>query len=879
MYRVRFRIGYIFCFIACGAFGQSAQIDSLQNLIKDAPDSKEKVELLNQLSFALFGFDVEKAGASTQLALRISQQIQDKKGEAWATSYRGIYFLFSGALKSASDNFTRSLVLAKELNESNLQTYSLMQLGNVYRDHGIFDSALLYYNEADEFSSQHPDDLYRSMVKMNKGRYYLILNQPDSALIEIEEARKLRESLRDPSLIVDVWLLLGNSYRQKYDLKKAEEYYDLVLKATPAQSISRMQYLLNMGEIYFNRGDFASALANWSQVLAFHRKLNYKYELAALLLRMGEVFEEQGYYELAIEHLSNSLQISEKASYRYLMGEVFYELAWVFYRNNNLNQAQQAIKKSEVIFTQTKQPLRLAGCLNVKGLIQYKKNDYDSSLYYHRMSLAARERIGDKAAISSSVYNLGELFNARKEYQKALQFLWRGLKIDESIGDNYGKSLYYYQLGRGYNLQGKYDSVKYYLEKSLALAVPSSATDVLRNGYGEMATYLENVNKPHQANLYYKRFIQLTDSLYNKQASQTLASFRTLYDVETKEKEIELLNKSNQLAKSEAQRQNILLVSASIGLIVLIGLSVFYYRFARRLKKLNVEIMEKSEEIQTQSEELTEANHALSSLNRKISEQKEEIQAQAEELTESNQAILSINETLEQRIELRTAELKQAYKELDTFFYRSSHDFRRPLTTFMGLAEVAKITIKDAMALELFEKVNQTAHNLDKMLIKFQSISSMGADELVRKEIFVEDKLKRYLTSFADELEQRKIRVQLNVEPDLSIVSYPALLGVVISNLIENSISFSSDKDPSISIRAFRNGRDVVLEVEDNGQGIEEQYQERVFEMYFRGNDRSKGNGLGLFIVKKAVDKLKGRVSINSAPGQGTIISVVLPNL
>ncbi len=115
-------------------------------------------------------------------------------------------------------------------------------------------------------------------------------------------------------------------------------------------------------------------------------------------------------------------------------------------------------------------------------------------------------------------------------------------------------------------------------------------------------------------------------------------------------------------------------------------LAFFYYRSFSKVRKLNTEIAHQNEEIRMQSEELTEANLILVELNKAIAEQKEEIQSQSEELTESNQAIYDINQNLEQIIKERTAELVQAYKELDTFFYRASHDFRRPLTTFMGLA-------------------------------------------------------------------------------------------------------------------------------------------------------------------------------------------------
>jgi len=295
------------------------------------------------------------------------------------------------------------------------------------------------------------------------------------------------------------------------------------------------------------------------------------------------------------------------------------------------------------------------------------------------------------------------------------------------------------------------------------------------------------------------------------------------------------------------------------------------------LTKLNREIREQNEEISTQAEELTEANNSLVRLNLAINEQKEEIQAQAEELTESNQAISSINETLEERIEVRTAELRQAYKELDTFFYRSSHDFRRPLTTFMGLAEVAKITVKDTVALELFSKVNETAHNLDKMLMKLQSISDLGVNELLYKEIVIHEVLQREIATFNNQLLQLNIQVKIEVDETLSFYSYPALVKIILENLIENAIAFRGFHNPLITFKAYKKIKHHVLEVIDNGQGIQPELTSKIFEMYFRGSEHSKGNGLGLYIVKKAVDKLKETIKLESEVGKGTKITILFP--
>jgi signal transduction histidine kinase len=376
----------------------------------------------------------------------------------------------------------------------------------------------------------------------------------------------------------------------------------------------------------------------------------------------------------------------------------------------------------------------------------------------------------------------------------------------------------------------------------------------------------------------------LNDSIYSEASAGKLAEMQALYQVEKKDQEIQLLSKERALQESQLQvqqaqlrQQRILIVTAVIGLLLISTVAYITYYYYRKIHKLNIEISEQNEEIQAQSEELSESNQTLTNLNNEIVEKNEEIQAQSEELIEANQTIAQINKHLEEKVEERTAELKKAYKELDTFFYRSSHDFRRPLTTFMGLAEVAKITVKDQNALELFSKVNDTAHYLDKMLVKLQSISDVGGQELVYKEIFLKEIFDTVCDTFREDLQRRNIKTFCEIDLKESFYSYPALLRIIIENLVENSIFFSGVEDPNIHFKAHRQESNVIIEVRDNGEGIGKEYLDRIFEMYFRANERSKGNGLGLYIVSKAVEKLSGQLSLQSEAHKGSVFTITFP--
>ncbi len=868
----------LFILVAFKIYGQSPQIDSLQQRLEKEPDPKRKVELLNKLSFAFFDFDIEKANSTTLKSLRLAKEIGDKEGEGWALAYRGLYFFLSGNLMESLTHFEQSLSIANKVDNKDLQMYSLTQFGNVFRDKGSFDSALFFYQKAEQKSLESKNDYYSSNVKINLTRYYLLVQKPDEALSTAKECLKIRENLKDSLLIGDIWIVMGNCYRAKDDYVEAERYYQKVFPLTNRDSILQGEYLKNMGEIYFRSGDFLRAMKNWNQVLSYYRGYHYKYALAELLLRIGTVFEQQGYYDLSVEYLNSALEISEQAHYQYLVGKIYHEYAWVYFWIKDYQLALLSNKKEEDIFNKTGSELELASSWDLRGLIERRLKKYDSSLYYHNKSLAERTRIGNKVDISAGLFNIGEFYIDTQDYKLALSYFVRSLQIDRGLGDNYGISLNYNRIGKIYTQLSVYDSAQFYLDKSIELAIPTSSNEIFRSNFIDMAGYYERIGEPEKAIQYYKKYYQLTDSTFSKETAQSLAAYRTLYDVERNEQELSLLNKENQLGKAKVKEQRIILTTAIAGVIILMAMAVFYYRFSQKQKRINQTLAEKNDEIQVQSEELLEANTALSELNVKIAEQKEEIQAQAEELTESNQTIVGINEVLEERIEERTSELKQAFKELDTFFYRSSHDFRRPLTTFMGLAEVARVLVKDPTALELFDKVNENAQNLDKMLRKLQSISDVGAQEHIYKEVFMKEIFEMELHKLKPELDSLKIKTVLSVKLEAPFYSYTALVKIIVQNLLENSVAFCSSTAQVIQLSAYEMLNEVVLEVQDNGLGIEPEYLDRVFEMYYRANEHSKGNGLGLYIVKKTVQKLNGRIELKSQVGSGTTVMVYFPH-
>jgi signal transduction histidine kinase len=123
------------------------------------------------------------------------------------------------------------------------------------------------------------------------------------------------------------------------------------------------------------------------------------------------------------------------------------------------------------------------------------------------------------------------------------------------------------------------------------------------------------------------------------------------------------------------------------------------------------------------------------------------------------------------------------------------------------------------------------------------------------------------------------ITFTINIPHDFKVVSDPTRLHTILSNLISNAIRYHDHRKENkfIQLSCHQTEESFALHVEDNGQGIDPQYQKRVFDMFFRANENSSGSGLGLYIVKETITKLSGSIQLESVPRVGSTFTLKFP--
>jgi signal transduction histidine kinase len=254
------------------------------------------------------------------------------------------------------------------------------------------------------------------------------------------------------------------------------------------------------------------------------------------------------------------------------------------------------------------------------------------------------------------------------------------------------------------------------------------------------------------------------------------------------------------------------------------------------------------------------------------------LRKQKQALAKANEEIRNINENLENLVYHRTRLLEEAHRELDTFLYRASHDMRSPVCSIIGLCNIAS-HLSQGEPKELIERVVNTTVGMDKLLKKLSIISEINQPtnfSSIRLLPMLEEIRQRH----ADMLPRGIVNFTINCPDDLIIESYPNLVFTILSNLIENSAYYASLdglREPNIKVSAMSEGENVGISVYDNGTGVDPSINDRLFDMFFKGTERSPGHGLGLYIVSKAVQVLGGKIEVSSEVGSYSIFRVILP--
>jgi signal transduction histidine kinase len=238
---------------------------------------------------------------------------------------------------------------------------------------------------------------------------------------------------------------------------------------------------------------------------------------------------------------------------------------------------------------------------------------------------------------------------------------------------------------------------------------------------------------------------------------------------------------------------------------------------------------------------------------------------------------------LEERVTERTAQLQETNAELDAFAYSASHDLRAPLRAMHGFSRAILEDYSDRLddtGKDYARRIVEAAERLDTQVEDLLAYSRLSREELKLERVALDRPVNEAIARMGETLSELKAEVAVEGSLPAVIGHEPTLLAVV-SNLLSNAVKFVTSWElPRVRIRAEELDGRVRLWVEDNGIGIAPEHQGRVFRVFERLQSMREfgGTGVGLAIVRKGVERMGGRVGVESAIGKGSRFWIELPS-
>lgn len=274
------------------------------------------------------------------------------------------------------------------------------------------------------------------------------------------------------------------------------------------------------------------------------------------------------------------------------------------------------------------------------------------------------------------------------------------------------------------------------------------------------------------------------------------------------------------------------------------------------------------------------------------------------ELLNAREEVKALNVGLEQRIAERTEDLVRANEEVQRFAYIVTHDLRAPLVNIMGFTSELDATmktiqtyvladgdpldeqeIKDARLAasedlpEAIGFIRSSTRKMDALINAILKISRDGRRPLKPERIDLKELIEANANTMQHQVADSEGRIDVDVAVP-PILSDRLSLEQIIGNLLDNAVKYRApDRPIEIDVCARKmNGRQIVIDVKDNGRGIAEQDHQRVFDLFRRSGTQDKpGEGIGLAHVRTLVRNLGGDITLESEFGRGTTFRVTLP--
>ena len=490
----------------------------------------------------------------------------------------------------------------------------------------------------------------------------------------------------------------------------------------------------------------------------------------------------------------------------------------------------------------------ISGIQNNIGEIYYGNQEYDLALTQYLQALEYAQKLDDNSSTAIPLHNIGRTYQKLGDYSKGVDYLNQSLEINTRIEDLEGLAYDYYELGEVYKSFMNYALAEKNYLSSLEYARDLSIKTVIADNLGALGELYRQMGQYEEALDYQQSYAAFKDSVFNEEKVESMTKMQFGFEIEKKEKQIELLKLQNESTVLRNEQNNIFLILTIIAM-GLLGVVAFILVKQNNLKKI--------------------ANDQLRELNEKVYEQ--------------NNNLTHYNE----RLKYSQTQLSELNATKDKFFSIISHDLRSPLNSLSGLLQILMKNTEVFTIEELIQygqKINESVINLTNLLENLLQWSNaqMGKVEFSPDKLNIYDEVSFIIGLYQIAIEQKKIEVSLDFDKSMTVLADKNMFNFIIRNLLSNALKFTM-KQGKVCIGATTEENDIKIYIEDNGVGISKENIQKLFAINHHyttlGTEKEKGTGLGLLLINEFVKKHSGTITVKSELEKGTRFEIFFPRI
>ncbi len=601
------------------------------------------------------------------------------------------------------------------------------------------------------------------------------------------------------------------------DPKKALEICNETLsnKSIDLFTIQKATLYRYIGVIFRNKSEIDSATKYIDKALVLYEKSNDKNNTAILYNDLGSIYAGLGAYNVSLYYFFKALKICET-------NDTLKALPLIY---NSIGNAYAFLKQYDASMIYYRKALKInkQESLNAVMLaniaINYsEKGLYDSAIYFFRKSSTIYDDLGDKYSVQNNYISYANAFALSNQFDSAHIYIDEAIQYFEETDNEWLLGYCYDIKGNTFRLEKNFSKAKPYLTKAITILDKYQDNWALKETYLNMYKLENDMGNSKAALDFYLKYNTLNDSISSDEVKTEVYNLDKVYETEKKEARILLLNKENEIKASKIKRNTILLVSFSLLSLLLLSLAFILKRNNNFKTETNLLLKEKNEELRT------------------------------------------LNATK------------------DKLFSIVAHDLKNPLSAFRNITGSLKNQYANLSKDDIEEFIGDLYDSSSKLMDLLQNLLKWAISQTNNIQVEIEEQtifpiVQRVISSVQYNAEEKKITINNEIDENLIVQTDTNITETILRNFVSNAIKFTP-QNGTVRIHNRPFGDKIQLCVTDSGIGIKAEDQKKLFSINENvrqiGNSSEKGTGLGLILCKELIEKMGGKIGVESEENNGS---------